>query len=146
MISVEVIRKSREFLEVISNGNKFTKSGIVIYYLNNKETDKFKIGISIKKQVGNSVIRNKLRRQIKSLFRQELFILSGVSIVLIVMNNNQVLNYSSIKNILLPLVRIALATTGGIILGRLTLTFLSNKDKNIALVALLTEQAYFAPT
>ena len=100
MISVEVIRKSREFLEVISNGNKFTKSGIVIYYLNNKETDKFKIGISIKKQVGNSVIRNKLRRQIKSLFRQELFILSGVSIVLIVMNNNQVLNYSSIKNIL----------------------------------------------
>ena len=100
MISVEVIRKSREFLEVISNGNKFTKSWIVIYYLNNKETDKFKIGISIKKQVGNSVIRNKLRRQIKSLFRQELFILSGVSIVLIVMNNNQVLNYSSIKNIL----------------------------------------------
>ena len=100
MISVEVIRKSREFLEVISNGNKFTKSGIFIYYLNNKETDKFKIGISIKKQVGNSVIRNKLRRQIKSLFRQELFILSGVSIVLIVMNNNQVLNYSSIKNIL----------------------------------------------
>tara|TARA_B100001250_G_scaffold130869_1_gene111702 strand:- start:3170 stop:3508 length:339 start_codon:yes stop_codon:yes gene_type:complete len=100
LISVEVIRKSREFLEVISNGNKFTKSGIVIYYLNNNETDKFKIGISIKKQVGNSVVRNKLRRQIKSLFRQELFILSGVSIVLIVMNNNQVLNYSSIKNIL----------------------------------------------
>ena len=100
MISVEVIRKSREFLEVISNGNKFTREGIVIYYLNNIETDKFKIGISIKKQVGNSVIRNKLRRQIKSLFRQELFILSGVSIVLIVMNNNQVLNYSSIKNIL----------------------------------------------
>ena len=68
--------------------------------MNNNETDKFKIGISIKKQVGNSVVRNKLRRQIKSLFRQELFILSGVSIVLIVMNNNQVLNYSSIKNIL----------------------------------------------
>ena len=41
---------------------------------------------------------------------------------------------------------IALATTGGIILGKSTVTFLFNSDKNIALVALLTEQAYLAPT
>ncbi len=100
MISIEVIRKSKEFLEVISNGSKFTKSGIVIYYLNHNELDKLRIGISIKKQVGNSVARNKLRRQIKNLLRDKLFKLNGVSMVLIVMNNNQILNYSSIKNIL----------------------------------------------
>ncbi|MEC7880577.1 MAG: ribonuclease P protein component [Chloroflexota bacterium] len=100
MISVEVIRKSKEFLEVISNGNKFTNSGMVIYYLDDNDPDKLRIGISIKKQVGNSVVRNKLRRQIKSLLRDELFKLNGFSIVLIVMNNNQVLNYSSIKDIL----------------------------------------------
>ena len=47
---------------------------------------------------------------------------------------------------LLPLVITALATTGGIILGIFTIVFLSNIDRNIALVALLTEQAYFAPT
>jgi ribonuclease P protein component len=99
LISIEVIRKSKEFLEVISNGNKFTNSGMVIYYLDD-DPDKLRIGISIKKQVGNSVVRNKLRRQIKSLLRDELFKLSGFSIVFIVMNNNQILNYSSIKNIL----------------------------------------------
>ncbi len=100
MISIEVIRKSKEFLEVISNGNKFTKSGIVIYYLDHDEFDKLRIGISIKKQAGNSVVRNKLRRQIKSLLRDEFFKLNGISMVLIVMNNNQILNYSSIKDVL----------------------------------------------
>ena len=50
------------------------------------------------------------------------------------------------KLILFPLVSIALATTGGIILGKSTTTSLFKSDKNIAFVALLIEHAYFAPT
>ena len=41
---------------------------------------------------------------------------------------------------------IALITTGGIILGTLTVIFLPSNKRKIALVALLNETAYFAPT
>tara|TARA_B100001123_G_scaffold53863_1_gene56737 strand:+ start:14887 stop:15234 length:348 start_codon:yes stop_codon:yes gene_type:complete len=100
LISIEVIRKSKEFLEIISNGNKFTRPGIVIYYLRPNGLDKFRVGISVKKQVGNSVVRNKLRRQIRSLLRDLPTRFNEVSMVLIVMKNNQGLDYSYIKNIL----------------------------------------------
>tara|TARA_B100001029_G_scaffold29870_1_gene22055 strand:+ start:14909 stop:15250 length:342 start_codon:yes stop_codon:yes gene_type:complete len=100
LISIEVIRKSKEFLEIISNGNKFTRPGIIIYYIRPNGLDKLRVGISVKKQVGNSVVRNKLRRQIKSLLRDVPARFNEVSMVLVVMKNNQGLDYPYIKNIL----------------------------------------------
>jgi len=99
LISIEVIRKSKEFLEVISNGRKFTRSGVVIYYLKNSELDILKFGISIKKQSGNAVIRNKLRRQIRSLARDNFNKFTGIAMVVIIMNNNLKLDYMSLKEV-----------------------------------------------
>ena len=62
------LKNSEDFLEIINKGQKFTKFGLTFYFLKNNKIES-KFGISIKKKTGNAVYRNKLKRQIKNLFR-----------------------------------------------------------------------------
>ena len=79
---VNTLKTSKDFLEVISKGQKYKKSGLVFYFLKNS-SEEFKLGISIKKKTGNAVYRNKLKRQIKSLINFNLRQLNGFDIVII---------------------------------------------------------------
>ena len=66
---IDSLKNSESFLEIISNGQKFTASGLTFYFLKKNDLDESKFGISIKKITGNAVYRNKLKRQIKNLLR-----------------------------------------------------------------------------
>ena len=79
---VNTLKTSKDFLEVISKGQKYTKTGLIFYSLKNN-SEEFKLGISIKKKTGNAVYRNKLKRQIKSLINFNLRQLNGFDIVII---------------------------------------------------------------
>ena len=84
MISVEVIKKSRDFLKVISNGSRFSKNGLIIFYLHHNDSNCLKLGISVKKKAGNAVIRNKLKRQLRELFKNKSINMHGLAMVVIV--------------------------------------------------------------
>ena len=99
MISIEVIKKSRDFLKIISIGRKFSLLGVVIYYSQDSNSENLKIGISIKKKVGSAVVRNKLKRQIKALSRNNAISLSGIVMIMIVRENKLNLNYESLSRI-----------------------------------------------
>ena len=79
---VNTLKTSKDFLEVISKGQKYKNSGLIFYFLKNN-SEEFKLGISIKKKTGNAVYRNKLKRQIKSLINFNLRQLNGFDIVII---------------------------------------------------------------
>ena len=66
---IDSLKNSESFLEIISNGQKFTASGLTFYFLKKNDLNDSKFGISIKKITGNAVYRNKLKRQIKNLLR-----------------------------------------------------------------------------
>ena len=79
---VKTLKTSKDFLEVISKGQKYTKSGVIFYSLKNN-SEEIKLGISIKKKTGNAVYRNKLKRQIKNIININLDQLIGFNLVVV---------------------------------------------------------------
>ena len=79
---VNTLKTSKDFLEVISKGQKYTKSGFIFYSVKNN-SEEIKLGISIKKKTGNAVYRNKLKRQIKNAIKLNLRQLNGFDIVIV---------------------------------------------------------------
>ena len=64
-----LIRKNLEFQEIIKScKNKKSKLYVIYYRKNNNNYNRY--GISVGKKVGNAVIRNKLKRQIKDILRK----------------------------------------------------------------------------
>jgi ribonuclease P protein component len=61
------VKKSQE-IELIINEKKFSaNSFFVVYKRKNSETSHFRYAISVGKKIGKAVIRNKVKRQIRSI-------------------------------------------------------------------------------
>ena len=59
----EIIKKSNDYTKVINKNNKLKNKYYSLFYI---KSDNTLFGISIPKKIGNAVIRNKNKRQIKS--------------------------------------------------------------------------------
>ncbi|GIQ70034.1 ribonuclease P protein component [Xylanibacillus composti] len=59
----------RDFQTVYRWGKSAANSQFVVYYRRNPNTERFRLGISASKKLGNAVVRNRLRRQIKEIVR-----------------------------------------------------------------------------
>ena len=57
----ESLKKSKDFQNVYNKGNSYANRLLVMYVLEN-HTDKNRLGISVSKKVGNSVIRHHFER------------------------------------------------------------------------------------
>jgi ribonuclease P protein component len=66
MKKINIIKKTQEFEKIIKNRQNYSNRFYVIYIIEKKE-ENYRFGISIPKKVGNSVTRNKIKRQIKSI-------------------------------------------------------------------------------
>ena len=76
----ESLKKSKDFQKVYNKGNSYANRLLVMYVLEN-HTDKNRLGISVSKKVGNSVIRHHLTRLIREGYRlQEDMFNSGLDI------------------------------------------------------------------
>lgn len=63
------IKKSRIFKKVYTNGRYYAEKYLVLYILKNIEEHNM-IGYSVSKKVGNSVVRNRIKRLMKENFRK----------------------------------------------------------------------------
>lgn len=77
------LKKDDDFKKVLSKKTRVSNKNFIIYYLPN-EVGHVRVGISTSKKIGNAVVRNKTRRQIKTLLRKMLNYLSGYDLVIIV--------------------------------------------------------------
>ncbi len=83
MIFTESLRNSIQFSNVYKNGKSFVNKYLVVYILENN-TSYNRLGISVSKKVGNSVVRHRIKRLIKESYRlQENMFISGIDIVVI---------------------------------------------------------------
>ncbi|MGM0379277.1 MAG: ribonuclease P protein component [Bacillota bacterium] len=92
------IKKNKEFKSVYSNGKKIVSKSFIFYYLkNNKKYDR--IGFTVSKKVGNSVERNRIRRRLKAIFRQDyLETQKGYDLVIVARTKIKYINYKRLRN------------------------------------------------
>ena len=62
------IKKNEEFQAIIKKKKSIANQKYVIYYRNNNEH--LKVGISVSKKLGNAVVRNKIKRQMRMMVQQ----------------------------------------------------------------------------
>ncbi len=100
------IKKTREYQKVYKRGKSFANKYLVMYILKNERTEN-RLGISVSKKVGNSVVRHRLTRLIREGYRlnKDLFI-KGIDIVIVARTGAKDIDYSKVENALLHLGRL----------------------------------------
>ena len=97
------LKKNRDFQNVYSKGRSYANRMLVMYVLNN-HTENNRLGISVSKKVGNSVIRHRITRLIRESYRlQEDMFNSGLDIVVIARVTAKHATYHEIESALLHL-------------------------------------------
>ena len=98
-----IIKESYEFTEIINTGNTIKNKYYSIFY-KNKIKDINRYGITIPKKIGKSVIRNKIKRQIKNIIdTNELYIQKSYDYVIIIKKHILNLTYQEEKEQLMDL-------------------------------------------
>ena len=99
----ESLKKNKDFSRVYNNGKSFANRYLVMYVLEN-HTPNNRLGISVSKKVGNSVIRHHITRLIRESYRlQEDMFNSGLDIVVIARSNAKNASYHEIASALMHL-------------------------------------------
>ena len=99
----ESLKKNKDFQNVYKKGRSLANSYLVMYILKN-ETEKNRIGISVSKKVGNSVVRHHLTRLVRESYRlSEEHFRCGYDIVVIVRTSAEDKSYHDIESALIHL-------------------------------------------
>ena len=102
----ESLKKNDQFREVYKRGKSLANKYLLIYVLeNNLEINR--LGISVSKKVGNSVVRHHLARLIRESYRlHEDMFNSGLDIVVVARKSAADINYHDMESALLHLFRL----------------------------------------
>lgn len=99
----ESLKKTKDFQNVYRRGKSYANRYLVMYVLSN-QTEGNRLGISVSKKVGNSVIRHHLTRLIRESYRlHEDMFNSGLDIVVIARVSAKNVGYRDIESALLHL-------------------------------------------
>ena len=99
----ESLKKNHQFQFVFRNGKSYANKYLVMY-VSDRDTSVNRIGISVSKKVGNSVVRHRVKRLILESYRlQEDMFNSSLDMVIIARTTAKGRSYEDIKSALLHL-------------------------------------------
>ena len=97
----ESLKKTKDFQNVYRRGKSYANRYLVMYVLSN-QTEGNRLGISVSKKVGNSVIRHHLTRLIRESYRlHEDMFNSGLDIVVVARSTAKDISYHEVESALL---------------------------------------------
>lgn len=106
MKNSESLKKNRQFQFVYKNGKSYANKYLVMYVKENG-LGMNRIGISVSKKVGNSVIRHRVKRLVKESYRlHENVFNSGLDIVIVARAKASEGSYYEIERALLHLAKL----------------------------------------
>lgn len=99
----ESLKKNEDFKYVYKNGKSYANKYLIMYIVENNLTMN-RLGISVSKKVGNSVVRHRITRLIRESYRlHENIFNSGLDIVVIARKDAASVHYAEIESALLHL-------------------------------------------
>ncbi len=99
----ESLKKNKDFQNVYENGTSLANRYLVMYVLENNQ-NKNRLGISVSKKVGNSIVRHRVTRLIRECYRlNENKFQSGYDIVIIARVTAKGKDYKTIESAVLHL-------------------------------------------
>lgn len=99
----ESLKKNRQFQFVYKNGKSYANKYLVMYIKENGK-DINRIGISVSRKVGNSVVRHRITRLVRESYRlHEAVFNSGLDIVIVARQSAASVGYVEIESALLHL-------------------------------------------
>ncbi len=106
MRKTESLKNSDQFSRVYKNGKSRADKYLVMYVLDN-ETDCNRLGISVSKKVGNSVVRHRFCRLVREAYRlhEDLFN-SGLDIVVVARRGTDKCGFHEISGSLMHLAKV----------------------------------------
>ena len=100
------LKSNRDFKKVYNKGKSYANKYLVMYVLENW-THENRLGISVSKKVGNSVVRHRITRLIRESYRlHEDMFNSGLDIVVVARANAKDVKYAQIESALLHVSRL----------------------------------------
>lgn len=99
------LTKNLEFINIYKSGRRVS-SPFFVMYIKKNDLSYSRLGVSVSKKVGKSVVRNKIKRQIKEIVRQNYdFINSGWDIVFSVKPAAVQLSYAQMEKEIVNLLK-----------------------------------------
>ena len=97
------LKKTKEFKEVYDNKQSHADENIVMYVRKN-EMESNRLGISVSKKVGNSVVRHLLCRRAREIFRlTNRYVTKGIDVVIVFRKGADEVSFETLKNSFLKL-------------------------------------------
>ena len=102
----ESLKKNNDFQVIYKKGKSYANKYLVMYVYENN-LNKNRLGISVSKKVGNSVVRHRVTRLVRESYRlHENIFNSGLDIVVIARNGTSTVGYAEIESALLHLAKL----------------------------------------
>lgn len=106
MLFSESLKKNHQFRSVYKNGRSYANRYIVMYVMENGAEGN-RIGFSVSRKVGNSVVRHRVTRLLRESYRlQETLFNSGLDIVIVARSGAATAGYRELESALLHLGRL----------------------------------------
>lgn len=70
MKTLQRLKKNNDFQHVFKKGQSTANRQFVVYVLKMPERAENRLGLSVSKKIGNAVVRNRIKRKVREVFRQ----------------------------------------------------------------------------
>lgn len=85
------IKRNEDFQTIIKDKNSVSNAKFVVYY--KKNDNHLRVGISVSKKLGNAVVRNKTKRQVRMMVQSIFEVNQEVDFIVIVRNKYLLSSY-----------------------------------------------------
>ena len=100
-----IVKDKREFNNIIKN-NKFIKNNFFILYMKENNLNYNRFGIAISKKLGKAVFRNKIKRRIRNLIKENILLFSkSYDYIIMIRRGKDNYNYQILKKELQSLLK-----------------------------------------
>ena len=98
----ERLTKTHQFKRVYNQGKSVANNLVVLYVLKKSNDQQRRVGFSVSKKIGKAVVRNKVKRRLKEVYRRHKNrLISGIDLVVIARQGIDQATYEEIKESLL---------------------------------------------